>query len=105
EALAPGSVIIDLAAEQGGNCELTAAGAVVEHAGVKIAGYTDLVSRMAHSASRFFSANVANLLKEMSGEVGVRADLENDIVRAACVAHAGEVLPPPPAPEPSPPKI
>jgi NAD(P) transhydrogenase subunit alpha len=104
EALAPGSVVVDLAAEQGGNCELTQPGEVVTHRGVSIVGYTDLVSRMATSASRFFSANVTKLVEEMSGQGGFRIDLENEIVRGACVVHAGELLPPPKAPEPSPAK-
>ena len=102
EALKPGSIVVDLAAEQGGNCELTRADEVVVHEGVTILGHTDLVSRMGHSASRFFSANVANLLKELVSDEGLRVDLEDEIVRGACVAHGGEVLPPPKPPEPSP---
>lgn len=104
EALAPGSVIVDLAAEQGGNCELTKPGERVVHRGVTILGYTDLVSRMAHSASRFFSANVTNLLKEVVADGAVAIDLEDEILRGACVVHRGEVLPPPKPPEPSPQK-
>ena len=102
EALKPGSIVVDLAAEQGGNCELTRRDEVVVHEGVSILGYTDLVSRMGHSASRFFSANVANLLKELVSDEGLRVDLDDEIVRGACVAHGGEVLPPPKPPEPSP---
>ncbi len=103
EALKPGSIVVDLAAEQGGNCELTKPGEIAEHKGVSIIGFTDLVSRMGHSASRFFSANVANLLDAMGGgELSI--DLEDEIVRGACVVHDGAVLPPPKAPEPSPKK-
>ncbi len=104
EALAPGSVVVDLAAEQGGNCELTKPGERAVHGGVAILGYTDLVSRMGHSASRFFSANVTNLLKEMVAEGAIAIDLEDEVVRGACVAHEGEALPPPKPPEPTPPK-
>jgi NAD(P) transhydrogenase subunit alpha len=105
EALAPGSIVVDLAAEQGGNCELTQPDRVVEHRGVKILGYTDLVSRMARSASRFFGANVATLLEAMGGGKSFEVDLEDEVVRGACLVHEGEALPPPdpkPAPEPKP---
>ncbi len=104
DALAPGSVVVDLAAEQGGNCELTEPGERVVHEGKIILGYSDLVSRMGHSASRFFSANVTNLLKEMVSDGALTIDLEDEVVRGACVAHDGEVLPPPKPPEPTPKK-
>ncbi len=104
DALAPGSVVVDLAAEQGGNCELTEPGERVVHEGKVILGYSDLVSRMGHSASRFFSANVTNLLKEMVSDGALTIDLEDEVVRGACVAHDGEVLPPPKPPEPTPKK-
>ena len=102
EALRPGSVVVDIAAEQGGNCELTRPDEVVDHGGVKIVGYTDLLSRMGHSASRFFSANVVKLLEVMGGGADWKTDLEDEIVRGACIVHEGEVLDPPPPPEPSP---
>ncbi len=102
--LKPGSVVVDMAAEQGGNCALTKPGEVVDHNGVKIVGHTDLVSRMASSASRFFGANLVNLLKELGGAQQWDIDLENEIVRGATQTHAGEVLPPPEVKPPSPPK-
>jgi NAD(P) transhydrogenase subunit alpha len=103
EALAPGSVIVDLAAEQGGNCELTKPGEVVVHHGVTIIGYVDLVSRMAATASRLFATNLFHLLVEMgANEARVSIDLENDVIRPAVLTHAGEILPPPPRKEPSP---
>ena len=95
EAMRPGSVIVDLAAEQGGNCELTVAGQVVEHNGVKIVGYTDLTSRMAEVASRFFANNVVHLLTDMGGAAKWKVDLEDEVVRNALVVHEGKVLPPP----------
>lgn len=106
--LKPGSVIVDLAAEQGGNCELTKPGEAVVHEGVTILGYTDLPSRMAATASRFFGGNVLALLSDMAratgeGEDGFRVDLDDEVVRAATLTHAGQELPPPPPPEPSPP--
>jgi NAD(P) transhydrogenase subunit alpha len=110
EALAPGSVVVDLAAEQGGNCELTKPGEVYEHkldngsGTVSIVGYTDLVSRMASTASRMFAGNLVHLLVEMGAgkPSGIDVDLENDVIRPALLTFDGEVLPPPPKKEPSP---
>jgi len=101
-AFRPGSVIVDMAAEQGGNCELCKPDQVVDADGVKIVGFTDLTSRMAHVASRFFAANVVNLLAEMGGGKGFKIDLQSDVVRPALVTHQGETLPKPKPPEPSP---
>jgi NAD(P) transhydrogenase subunit alpha len=104
EAFRPGSVIVDMAAEQGGNCELCVPGEIVVHRGVKILGFTDLASRMASTASKFFAMNLVHLLADMGAgkEGGPRIDLESDVVRPALVAHGGELLPPPPRKEPSP---
>jgi len=111
DSLKRGSVIIDLAAEQGGNCELTVPDQVVEHNGIRIVGYTDLTSRMAAVASRFFANNLAHLLSDMGGGKAWKVDLEDDVIRPALVVHEGEVLPrptkaaePPPAPKPAPAK-
>jgi len=101
EALKPGSVVVDLAAEQGGNCELTRPDEVVEHRGVKIIGATDLLSRMAPSASRLFANNVLHLLEEMGGGKAFHVHLESDVVRPALLTHGGDVLPPPPRVEPT----
>ncbi|HXU80407.1 MAG TPA: Re/Si-specific NAD(P)(+) transhydrogenase subunit alpha [Polyangia bacterium] len=95
----PGSVVVDLAAEQGGNCVLTRAGEeVVEH-GVTIIGYTDLASRMANVASDLYGTNVWHLLDEMGGGANYRVDLDNDIVRGALVLERGELRWPPPPPK------
>jgi NAD(P) transhydrogenase subunit alpha len=102
DALKPGSVVVDMAAEQGGNCELTKPNEVVEHHGVKIIGYTDLASRMAPTASRLFANNVTHLLDDMGGGKAFKVDLESEVVRPAVVTHGGEVLPPPPKKEPTP---
>ncbi len=112
EALKPGSVVVDLAAEQGGNCELTVPGQVAEHRGVKILGFADWASRMAPTASRMFANNLVHLLDDMGGGKAFKVDLESDVVRPALLTHGGEVLPPPPkkeptaaaAPKPAPPK-
>nr|MDQ3031334.1 Re/Si-specific NAD(P)(+) transhydrogenase subunit alpha [Myxococcota bacterium] len=104
EAFRPGSVIVDMAAEQGGNCELCVPGEVVVHQGVKILGFTDLASRMASTASKFFAMNLVHLIADMGAgkEGGARIDLESDVVRPALLTHGGEILPPPPRKEPSP---
>jgi H+-translocating NAD(P) transhydrogenase subunit alpha len=93
ERLKPGSVVVDMAAEQGGNCELCVPGEAVEHNGVTILGYTDLTSRMAATASRFFAMNVFSLLGELDDALGV--DLDNDVLRPALLLYEG--TPPPPA--------
>jgi NAD(P) transhydrogenase subunit alpha len=100
ESMKPGSVVVDLAARNGGNCELTEPGQVTRHGGVTLVGHTDLTSRLPNVASRFFAANIGHFLDE----VGQGAlDLDNEIVRDALVTHGGEVLwPPPQRPPPSP---
>ena len=101
-----GSVIVDLAAEQGGNCELTVPGESVDRGGVTIVGYTDLTSRMARHASQMFSANVAHLLKEMGGGENFSIDEENDVIRGALVLRDGvSKWPPPEIPVSAPPLI
>ncbi|MBE2249565.1 MAG: Re/Si-specific NAD(P)(+) transhydrogenase subunit alpha [Myxococcus sp.] len=102
EALKPGSVIVDMAAEQGGNCELTTPGQVVVHNGVKILGFTDLASRMAATSSRFFAMNLVHLTGELGKGDTLEVPLENDVVRPALLLHQGEVLPPLPVKEPTP---
>jgi NAD(P) transhydrogenase subunit alpha len=104
EHLKPGSVVIDMAAEQGGNCELCKPGEVVDAAGVKIVGFTDLPSRMASTASRFFAMNLFHLSGEFGRGDAFTLPLENDVVRPALVLHQGEVLPPLPAKAPAPSK-
>ncbi|MGA9524854.1 MAG: Re/Si-specific NAD(P)(+) transhydrogenase subunit alpha, partial [Myxococcaceae bacterium] len=102
EHLRPGSVVVDLAAEQGGNCALTQPDQIVEWNGIKVVGFTDLASRMAGTASRFFANNVVHFLAEMGGGDAFKVDLENDVVRPAVVTWRGETLPPPPKREPTP---
>jgi len=97
ESMKPGSVVVDLAAEQGGNCELTRPGELVEHGNVKIIGYTDLTSRMPRHASRMFSANVVHLLEDMGDAANFEIDEENDVVRGALVLRDGVSKWPPPS--------
>lgn len=98
ELMRPGSVIVDLAAEKGGNCELTKPGEVIEHNGVTIVGYTDLASRMPNVASDLYGTNLLHFLDEMGGAAGHKVDHDNDAVRPALVLEGGEKRwPPPPA--------
>jgi NAD(P) transhydrogenase subunit alpha len=100
--LKPGSVIVDLAAERGGNCPLTEAGKVVVKHGVTLIGYVDLPSRMAHVASNLYGNNLAHLLDELGGAAGWKLDENNEIVRGSMVVRDGELKWPPPRIEPSP---
>ena len=109
ESMQPGSVIVDLAAEGGGNCEATVPGQkVVTPRGVTVIGYTDLPSRLAGQSSYLYSKNVANLLLDMGDKEGrLVTDMANDVVRVMSVSHAGAVTYPPaplPSPPPPPPK-
>jgi NAD(P) transhydrogenase subunit alpha len=95
----PGSVVVDLAAEQGGNCDLTVPGKEVVEKGVTIVGYTDMPSRMASVASDLYGTNIQHLLEEMGGAEKHALDLENEIVRGSIVLRHGEKLWPPPPPK------
>ena len=133
ESMKPGSVIVDLAAEQGGNCSLTQPGSVVHHKGVTIIGYTDLPSRMASMSSQLYGATVTALLEELidknvadsaesvtsppvseglapdsqtlgaTNTVRLKVDLDDEVVRGAIVLHEGTMMWPPPLP-PAPPE-
>ena len=103
EAMKPGSVVVDLAAAAGGNCELTEPGELVTHNGVHIVGYTDLTSRLATTCSQLYGTNLWHLLKEMGGGENFAIDMANDAVRPAVIANDGEVTwPPPKVADPSP---
>jgi len=102
-AMRHGSVIVDLGAEQGGNCALTQPGGVVVKNGVTIVGYVDLPSRLAPTASQLYSSNLVHLLADMGGAKSFHVDLEDAVVRGALVLHQGELTWPPPKP-PAPPK-
>ena len=90
--MAPGSVIVDLAAETGGNCELTRAGETVVENGVKVIGPRNLASEMPAPASQLYAKNLENLLGLMVGEEGgLEIDFEDDIIAAACITQGGEI--------------
>jgi NAD(P) transhydrogenase subunit alpha len=94
ERMRSGSVIVDLAAERGGNCELTAADREVEHRGVLVLGPTDLPSRAARHASQMFGNNVTTLLKHLTKEGAIVLDPADEIAREVTVARDGEVMHP-----------
>jgi NAD(P) transhydrogenase subunit alpha len=101
-AMKRGSVIVDLAAPAGGNVEGTVKGEkTVTEGGVTIVGYTDFAARMAAQASSLYATNIRHMLTDLTpGKDGVIVhDMEDDVIRGATVAHAGEVTYPPPPPK------
>ncbi|MEZ6234676.1 MAG: Re/Si-specific NAD(P)(+) transhydrogenase subunit alpha [Phycisphaerales bacterium] len=102
EAMKPGSVIVDMAAEQGGNCPLSVADKAIVHKGVTIIGYTDLPSRLATQASRLYAANIAHFLEDLGGAEAWKIDPEDDIVRGSMVLHEGHLVWPPKTPPAAP---
>ncbi len=101
ESMKDGSVIVDLAAEQGGNCELTEPEKVVVKHGVTVIGYTDLPSRMAAQASQLYGTNLRHLLTDMTPEKdgNIVVDFDDEVVRGATVCKDGETTWPPPPPK------
>jgi H+-translocating NAD(P) transhydrogenase subunit alpha len=91
EAMAPGSVIVDMAAEMGGNCELSRPGEEILHHGVLVVGTKDIASSMPVHASFLYSRNVAELLTLLSKDGSLSLDFEDEIVAGCCVTHAGEI--------------
>ena len=102
EMMKPGSVIVDLAAERGGNCELTVKDErIVSDNGVVVVGYTDYPSRMATQASTLYATNVRHLIADLSPEKDgqLHFDMDDDVIRGVTIAHGGEVTYPPPPPK------
>ena len=102
KSMKPGSVIVDMAAEQGGNCELTEPGqAVVKH-GVTIVGYTDLASRLARQSSTLYSTNLMRLTEELckTKDGLVNVNMEDEAIRGLTVIKEGSITWPPPPPKP-----
>jgi NAD(P) transhydrogenase subunit alpha len=100
ESMKPGSVIVDLAAESGGNCELTEAGESVEHKGVRIVGPVNLPSTMPIHASQLYSRNMYNLIGHITEDrsedkdekdLHLDLDFEDEITAETCIAHGGEI--------------
>ena len=113
-AMKPGSVVVDLASVQGGNCALTKPGEVVVEHGVTIVGHEDLTCRLATTASQLYGTNLLNLLDDMGGGENFHVDMQDEVIRPAVVCYEGDVTwpaprsaaaapPPPPKPAPPPP--
>ncbi len=101
QSMRPGSVIVDLAAEQGGNCELTEPGQVVVKHGVTLIGYTDLPSRLSKQSSMLYANNLLRLAEELckAKDGTLNVNMEDDVIRGATVVKQGEVTWPPPPPQ------
>lgn len=91
EDMQPGSVIVDLAAENGGNCELTDPGAIVDHQQVKIIGPVNLPSSVPIHASQLYSRNMLSLINHLAPEGELELNFEDEITDGACIAHGGEI--------------
>jgi NAD(P) transhydrogenase subunit alpha len=94
ERMRPGSVLVDLAAERGGNCEVTRAGETLDHGGVKVMGPLNLPSRLATHASQLFSKNVQTFVLNMVKDGSLVLDLEDPIVSGSLLARDGKVVHP-----------
>jgi len=92
ESMKQGSVIVDLAAPNGGNCELTTAGDTVNHNGVTIMGPTNLPSELPVHASEMYARTVLALVEEIVAEGSVKLDMEDDVVSGSCLCHAGDIV-------------
>ncbi|MEM8851958.1 MAG: Re/Si-specific NAD(P)(+) transhydrogenase subunit alpha, partial [Pseudomonadota bacterium] len=102
EAMKPGSVIVDLAAERGGNCELTQKDQrIVTDNGVVIIGYTDFPSRMATQSSVLYGNNIRHMIADLTPEKDgqIVHNMEDDVIRGATITHKGEITFPPPPPK------
>jgi NAD(P) transhydrogenase subunit alpha len=102
QMMKPGSVIVDLAAEKGGNCKLTVMDEkVVTENGVTIIGYTDFPSRMSAQASTLYATNIRHMLTDLTPDKDgvIHHDMEDDVIRGATIAHEKEVTFPPPPPK------
>ena len=86
-----GSCIIDLAAENGGNCELTEPGEIIHHNGVAIDGRLNLPAQVPYHASQMLSKNISKLLTEIIKNGNIKCDLENDIIKGCLVTHEGNI--------------
>ena len=101
-AMKPGSVVVDLAAERGGNCDLTVADEkIVSKNGVTVIGYTDFPSRMAAQSSTLYATNIRHMMTDLTPEKdgNIVHDMEDDVIRGATVTHEGAVTFPPPPPK------
>ncbi len=91
ERMRPGAVIVDIAAEQGGNCELTRAGEVVDHGGVTIVGPLNLPAQLAYNASEMYSRNLLNFLKPAIDKGELKIDWSDEVFAQSCLTHDGVI--------------
>jgi NAD(P) transhydrogenase subunit alpha len=91
ERMRPGSVVVDIAAEQGGNCELTRAGEIVEHQGVKVIGPINLPGDLAYNASEMYARNLLNFLKPALDKGELKIDWNDEVFAQACLTHGGQI--------------
>jgi NAD(P) transhydrogenase subunit alpha len=91
ERMRPGSVIVDIAAEQGGNCELTRAGEVVEHQGVKVMGPVNLPAQLGRNASEMYARNLLNFLSPALSKGDLAIDWNDEVFAHSCLTHAGAI--------------
>jgi len=94
EDMSPGSVIVDLAAEQGGNCEVTKADQIVDHNGVKVIGPLNLTSSLAYHASKLYSKNILSLLSILIDEGNLAMNFDDEIILNTTITHSGEIIAP-----------
>jgi NAD(P) transhydrogenase subunit alpha len=101
QSMKPGSVIVDMAAEQGGNCELTVPGEAVVRHGVTIVGFTDLASRLSKQSSTLYATNLFRLTEELckTKDGVINVNMEDDAIRGLTVINQGNITWPPPAPK------
>jgi NAD(P) transhydrogenase subunit alpha len=92
--MAPGSVIVDLAAERGGNCELTKPGETIVHNGITLLGPLNVASMVPQHASQMFASNIAAFIKLLVRDGKVTIDRDDEIIRETLVAHGGQVVHP-----------
>jgi NAD(P) transhydrogenase subunit alpha len=91
ERMKAGAVIVDIAAEQGGNCELTRAGETVQHGGVKIVGPVNLASTLAYNASEMYARNILNFLRPAIDKGELKIDWTDEVFAQSCLTHDGVV--------------
>jgi len=92
ERMKAGAVIVDIAAESGGNCELTQAGQTVEHGGVRIVGPVNLAATLSFHASEMYSRNLYNFLKSAISKDGtLTIDWQDEVFAQSCLTHAGTI--------------
>ncbi len=101
QSMKPGSVIVDLAAEQGGNCELTVPGEAVVRHGVTIVGFTDMPSRLSRQSSTLYANNLLRVTEELckTKDGVINVNMDDDAIRGLTVIKSGEITWPPPAPK------